>query len=213
MKNQLKRAVVVMIAVFFVLLLNPYQGASSTLWPATAVPGVVDVGPEAPVELGVGFRSDTSGTITGIRFYKADTNTGTHVANLWSSSGVLLASATFTNETASGWQQVNFSNPVSITANTVYVASYHTDSGHYSFDANYFATGLDNAPLHAPADGVSGANGLFAYGATSSFPNAGWRSGNYWVDPVFAASGSDLPPPHPGCKFYPMARDCNSGCC
>ena len=41
-------------------------------------------------------------------------------------SGTLLASATFTNESASGWQQVNFSNPVPITAGTTYVASYHT---------------------------------------------------------------------------------------
>ena len=114
--------------------------ASSTIWPATTVPGVVDAGPDSAVELGVKFRSDSSGSITGIRFYKASTNTGTHVGNLWSSSGTLLATATFTNETASGWQQVNFSTPVAITANTVYVASYHTNVGHYSDDLNYFAS-------------------------------------------------------------------------
>ena len=38
--------------------------------------------------------------------------------------GQLLASAPFTNETASGWQQVNFPAPVNIAANTTYVASY-----------------------------------------------------------------------------------------
>ena len=70
----------------------------------------------SPVELGLKFRSDVAGTITGIRFYKASTNTGSHVANLWSSSGTKLATATFTGETASGWQQVNFASPVSITA-------------------------------------------------------------------------------------------------
>ena len=114
------------------------------------------------MQLGVKFRSDVAGTITGIRFYKASTNTGTHVGNLWSSTGgQLLATATFSNETASGWQQVNFASPVSITANTVYVASYHANVGHYSQDSNYFATtGVDNAPLHALQNGVSGPNGV-----------------------------------------------------
>jgi len=56
------------------------------------------------VELGVKFWSDVNGSITGIRFYKASTNTDTHVANLWTSSGTLLTTAMFTGETASGWQ-------------------------------------------------------------------------------------------------------------
>ena len=60
------------------------------------------------MELGVKFRSDVAGTITGIRFYKAAANTGTHIANLWSNTGANLATATFSGESASGWQQVNF---------------------------------------------------------------------------------------------------------
>ena len=70
--------------------------------------------------------------MTGVRFYKASTNTGTHIGSLWTSSGTLLASATFANETASGWQQVNFSTPVAISANTTYVAAYLAPKGHYS---------------------------------------------------------------------------------
>jgi hypothetical protein len=157
-----------------------------TLWSSLTVPGVVDAGPDSPVELGVKFRSDVNGTITGIRFYKASTNTGTHVAHLWSSAGVLLATATFTGETASGWQQVLFSSPVPIAANTIYVASYNTPTGHYSFNSTYFeSAGLDSPPLHALADGVSGGNGVYAYGATSAFPSASYRSNNYWVDVMF----------------------------
>ena len=88
---------------------------------------------------------------------KPATNTGTHVGNLWSSTGSLLATGTFSGETASGWQQLNFTTPVAITANTVYVASYHTNTGHYSINTNYFtSSGVDNAPLHALANGVSG---------------------------------------------------------
>jgi hypothetical protein len=158
-----------------------------SIWAASATPGSVDRGADSAVELGVKFRSEVNGTITGIRFYKASTNTGTHVGNLWTSTGTLLASATFTNETASGWQQVNFASPVSITANTIYVASYHTDVGHYSGDQNYFASaGVDNPPLHALANGVS-PDGVYAYGSASIFPTGTYLSTNYWVDVSFSA--------------------------
>ena len=131
------------------------------------------------------FRADVNGSITGIRFYKATANNGTHLGKLWSSNGTLLASATFTGESASGWQQVNFSAPVSITANTVYVASYHTDAGHYSDSQNFFANaGVDRGPIHALANGVSGSNGVYIYGA-SAFPNQTFQATNYWVDIAF----------------------------
>ncbi len=47
--------------------------------------------------------------VTGIRFYKSAANIGPHVGNLWDSTGTLLATATFTDESDSGWQQVTFS--------------------------------------------------------------------------------------------------------
>jgi hypothetical protein len=161
--------------------------AVTSIWPSSAVPQVADSGPDNPVELGVKFRSDVAGTITGIRFYKAASNTGQHVGNLWTNTGTLLATAPFTGETASGWQQVSFATPVPIAANTVYVASYHVDSGHYSADTNYFSatTGVDNPPLHALPSSSSNRNGVFAYSANSVFPNQSWYSCNYWVDVVF----------------------------
>ena len=165
--------------------------ASSTLtiWPSSTAPGVVDSGPDSAVQLGVKFRSDVAGTIRGIRFYKAAGNTGTHVGSLWSSGGTRLANATFTNETASGWQQVNFPTPVAINANTVYVASYHAPNARYSINTNYFtSSGADNGPLHALANGVSGGNGVYRYGASNLFPNQTWNSSNYWVDVVFQAN-------------------------
>ena len=123
------------------------------------------------VEVGVKFRSDVAGTIQGIRFYKAAANTGTHIGNLWTSNGTRLATATFSDETASGWQQALFATPVAIASNTVYVASYHANNGHYSADLNYFpAKGVDNPPLHALTNGVSGGNGVYAYGVEQRLP-------------------------------------------
>ena len=82
-----------------------------------------------PVELGVKFTADFTGTITGVRFYKAAENVGTHVGSLWSAAGQRLAQATFTNETASGWQAVTFATPIAVTAGTTYVASYFSPRG------------------------------------------------------------------------------------
>jgi hypothetical protein len=161
------------------------SGLTYTIWPATATPDRADSDPNA-VTLGVKFRSDVAGTITGIRFYKMPTTTGTHVGSLWTITGTLLASVTFANETASGWQQMNFTSPVAITANTTYVASYHTPVGRYAVNSNYFATaGVDNPPLHAPSTTAGGGNGVYAYGPSSSFPNLTYTAENYWVDVVF----------------------------
>ena len=169
-------------------------GSVSSIWPSSTVPSTVDGGADNPVELGVKFRSDSSGYITGARFYKASSNTGAHVANLWSSTGTLLATAPFAGESASGWQQVTFPTSVPITANTVYIVSYHTNVGHYSFSSGYFSgQGFDNAQLHALADGASGPNGVYAYGSASVFPSNGYNASNYWVDVVF----NSTPPPPP----------------
>src|SRR5208337_3752927 len=115
------------------------------------------------VELGVKFKVDSTGFISSVRFYKGAGNTGIHVGNLWTLDGQLLATATFANETATGWQQVNFSTPVSIAANTVYVASYFAPNGNYA-DSGFFASsGVDNPPVHLLQNGVSGGDGVYTY--------------------------------------------------
>ena len=149
-------------------------------------PDIIDANDSNAVELGVQFRSDVPGNITGLRFYKSTSNTGTHVGHLWDESGTLLAEVTFTDETASGWQEAILTNPVPIAADTTYVASYHTNVGHYSLNSFQFQdSDVSCAPLHALQDGVNGVkNGLFQYGA-SSFPTNTFHSTNYWVDVVF----------------------------
>ena len=158
---------------------------AATLFSSSSKPSTVTENDPNAVDLGVKFQASTSGTITGIRFYKGPQNTGTHIGDLWSASGTLLASATFTNETASGWQQVNFSTPVSITAGTTYIASYHTNVGEYSANANYFANAHTSGPLTAPSSTSSGGNGVYAYGSSNLFPTSTFNASNYWVDVLF----------------------------
>ena len=93
------------------------------------------------VELGVKFVVDEPGFVTGVRFFKGTANTGTHVGNLWDSSGTLLASATFTDESGSGWQEVAFASPVAVEPGQTYVASYFAPNGRYHLSTDFFATG------------------------------------------------------------------------
>ncbi|MFI7642191.1 DUF4082 domain-containing protein [Nonomuraea sp. NPDC049400] len=161
-----------------------------TLWPSTTVPAVTSQNDPNAVELGVKFRTTSPGYIRGIRFYKGSGNTGTHVGNLWTATGQLLATATFSNETASGWQQVNFSTPVPLTPGTTYVASYHAPNGHFSVNRSYFTTPRTSGPLTAPASGTVGGNGVYTYSGTSTFPTSSVGQSNYWVDVDFAPSNS-----------------------
>jgi Domain of unknown function (DUF4082)/Bacterial Ig-like domain len=160
-------------------------GCPCSVFPSTATPATANVSDTNAVEVGMKFRSDVAGTITAARFYKGSQNTGTHVAHLWSGTGQLLATGTFSGESASGWQQVTFPTPVQISANTTYVISYHTDVGFYSATGSYFAGFTANSgPLHGLADGTDGGNGVYGYGA-SAFPTSSFGSTNYWVDVVF----------------------------
>ena len=167
-----------------------------SIWNNATVPSVPSAADSNASELGLKFKSAVDGNITGIRFYKGSSNTGSHVGNLWTSSGTLLGSVTFANETASGWQQQALPSPVPISANTTYVVSYFAPAGGYAVDLGYFATsGVDNYPLRALEDGEDGPNGVYAYSAVSVFPTQTYDSANYWVDVVFAESQVDTNPP------------------
>jgi hypothetical protein len=193
----------------------PVLAEAETVWPSAAVPTVASASDTNAVELGVKFRTTVDGLVTGVRFYKGSANTSTHIGSLWSSSGTRLAQATFVNETASGWQQANFGTPVAVAANTVYVVSYFTPGGRYSYDRNYFtAGGISAGSLYLLRHGENGGNGVYAYGSASSFPVNTYQASNYWVDLVFEPGTSTPPPPPPprDCSANPVvAENCLPG--
>ncbi|WP_309238603.1 DUF4082 domain-containing protein [Actinoplanes aureus] len=196
----MKKALVACLILLAGLLSVPEAAAAApcpcSIWSSTAVPANPSDSDTAAVELGVKFRSDTDGFVTGVRFYKGSGNTGTHIGHLWNASGTNLGTVTFTGETASGWQTATFATPIAISANTTYVASYYAPNGRYASDDGAFASaGVDNAPLHALRDGVDGANGVYRYGTGGGFPTNTWQSANYWVDVVFENNATDTAPP------------------
>lgn len=148
-------------------------------------PVTADSGDDAAVTLGLRFTPSTTGFITGVRFFKSSANTGAHTGTLWSAQAQRLATVSFTNETASGWQTATFATPVAVTAGTSYVVSYSTAVGRYSA-AEWFwaAAGRAAAPLKVA--GGFGATPAGVYSTNGGFPSDSYRSGNYYVDAVFS---------------------------
>ncbi|MBZ6077735.1 DUF4082 domain-containing protein, partial [Microvirga puerhi] len=169
------------------LSVNAPGSGPVSLFPASATPAILSSTDTGSVELGMKFQASTNGTVSGIKYYKGSGDTGTHTGKLWTSTGSLLGSVTFQNETASGWQTATFSSPVSITAGTTYVVSYHSN-GRYAATSNYFTNPTTNGPLTAPASSSSGGNGIYAYGSSSVFPSNSYQASNYWVDVLFNPS-------------------------
>ncbi len=166
------------------------SSVSATLWGKKAPTGAAVDSDRVSVELGTKFTAQSNGAVSGIRFWKNAENTGTHVGNLWDSSGILLASATFTNETASGWQTAALSKPVSLTAGKKYTVSYMAPNGRYVSSQNH------NFQSDTPSLAVGTKNsGVYTYGSKSAFPRNSWQSSNYWVDVQFTASNDSARPP------------------
>ena len=140
----------------------------------------------ASIELGVRFQSDTDGSITAIKYYRGTADSGDNDirdGNLWDANGNLLASVTFDSSPGeSGWQTAILDNPVAISADTIYIASYHTEDN-YVAQGGFFASQYDSpdGTLTAPAAN----NGVYVYGTGSNFPDSTYGDTNYWVDVVF----------------------------
>jgi Domain of unknown function (DUF4082) len=176
----------------------PFTGVS--LFGTSEGPGPADLANMALAgEFGVVFQASVPGTITAIRFYKNALNVGVHVGNLWTladDGSPALASVTFSDETATGWQQGNFVQPVHIDAATNYIASYHIDdTGTYSCTSGYFnSASRIVGVLTAPTDGDVCGNGRVTYGDTSARPTSTYNGSNFWVDVVFVPDNDFMLP-------------------
>ncbi|WP_153506153.1 DUF4082 domain-containing protein [Cumulibacter manganitolerans] len=162
-----------------------------SIWPAGTAPGTPATNDAGAIECGVRFRASVDAFVTGIRFYKGAGNTGTHTGSLWTNGGQQLATQTFTNESATGWQVVSIP-PVAISAGQTYIASVFMPAGHYAADAGYFQQAYDLPPLRALANGEDGANGVYRYGS-AGFPTSTFGSTNYWVDLVLSDDNAAAP--------------------
>ncbi|MBX3034921.1 MAG: DUF4082 domain-containing protein [Bdellovibrionaceae bacterium] len=171
---------------------EPQPGTTVSIFGNVAPAVAADTDPNA-VELGLKFQSSQAGQITGIRFYRAVDNSSGFVVKLYSANGNLLASANVpAGKPMPGWIEAAFASPVSISANTTYVASYYTSNGQYAYQTNGLLNAVTKAPLTALGNS-SGGNGVYAYGG--GFPTLSWQASNYYVDVLFKSASTPPPPP------------------
>jgi Domain of unknown function (DUF4082) len=167
----------------------------------SAMPETPVAGDAAPVTLGVKFRSSQPGKISGIRFYRGATSRDGYAVKLFAANGSLLAAAKTWKDTCAVpcWEQVNFASPVTLTANTTYIAAYYTSNGRYAADKNGLKDGYSTGPLTVPASGTVAGNGVFTY--SPGFPSQTSGDSNYFVDVAFTPTAST--PPRLTLRFDP----------
>lgn len=145
------------------------------------------------VDVGVKFNVHGAPFVRGAKFYKGVDNTGTHVAHLYDfTTSTELASATYTSESSSGWQTVNFSSDIPVIDTHTYMLWVSMPNGHYAVDSgntggsNYFDSTLAHGQYGNSEDVVyipSGDSGWYEYEPQSGAPGNATKA-NYWISPV-----------------------------
>lgn len=154
----------------------------------TQTPAVPVDSDTAAVTLGFKFYTTQAGTVSAIKFYRAARNGNGYTVKLFTAAGTLLGSVAVprdpTNGFVSGWKTATFAAPISLAANTTYIAAYYTSNGRYAATNDGLTTGATSGPLIAPASNASGGNGVYTY--STGFPTQTYQASNYFVDVVFA---------------------------
>ena len=174
-------------------MLNPFSSTFTTgTCPCIPMTGLVPktlsnptqdgrVGPGPwSYELGTKFVVDQAATLASVRFWKDSKETGSHTARIWTSTGTLIATLPFANETpGGGWQQANFATPLQLTANTVYIVSVNANA-FFVTTRSGLATQLVNGIARTAPTTLNGVYGS----AAGLFPTSSFSSTNYFVDVV-----------------------------
>lgn len=196
------------VAVFYSLVVNPILAQDSTNISAldtstySALTGTVETSDTQPIELGVKFRTDVSGQVSAVRFYRDVPIDSGYTVHLWTVTGELRGTgvAVEGQGPTPGWQTIQLYQAVPIVAGQTYIASYYASQGRYTVSNNFFTqTTIQNGPLHLLSDGEEGGNGVYAYG--EGFPTETYQASNYWVDVIFkptpsGSSSLSVPCPH-----------------
>jgi hypothetical protein len=169
--------------------IRPYAASAYSIWGGATVPSNPEAGAVGAREVGTVFTTSERGYISALRFYKGPANTGTHVGRLSTANGLVLASATYANESASGWQEVKLRRPVLLTAGSTYIVSY-TTNGRFAQDSWVFDHRTVSSGVLTATGGVAKAMGG-AWGAA--------ETNSYYADVVYSSSrrAGDVTSPTP----------------
>lgn len=157
------------------VIFTPVQTLFTTQMPASG-----NLTDNVDYELGMKFTVRRKGWITAIRYWRSPSDTGvTHVGKIWDANGSLLESVTFTDETASGWQEQALTTPRPIEGATQYVVSVNVH--------RYFPDTLNGlaAPAVSNGDLTAVVGGGLYNTVVGQYPQSSYMNGNYFRDVVF----------------------------
>jgi len=173
-------------------------GDPAGLWPSTFQATSTDCGSfdrdgnnfcyahDNGVELGVRFTTSEAVDIVGVRIYRTDS--GPVTGSLWLDGTRLAGPTAFAGTATHDWQDVMFASPVPVAPGHTYVASYFAPTSSYAFEYQFFTDGSTTVGPITALQAVAGSpNGVYCYGGC--FPTDTFRDTNYWVTPLWVASG------------------------
>ena len=145
--------------------------------------------------VGMHWQTSTAGDVWGGRIYRAASTWPTSEplkVMLWDGTGTLLASRTLpAYSEQSGWIDVRFDAPVSVSANTDYVIGYYTSNGRITYTNGVFENSsvTNSNHLTGQQNTISEFNGVYDQGSgitSSTFPaNQSANSAWYGIDVDF----------------------------
>ena len=139
------------------------------------------------IEVGVRFRADVDGFITGLRYYGAARRRRAS-ATCGREGGTQLASATFVGDSPPAGTRVSLSPAVRVTKDTNYVASFLVERRDLLRRPRLLQRARSTRPpLHAPA----GTNGVYKYGG--GFPTDSFDATSYGADVLFTPTDQTAP--------------------
>jgi len=156
---------------------------------ASAATGIFadDLRPQTPsdpdrraVELGVRFSPQKAGSVTALQYYQGPRTQGVQLATLWSASGKVLATVSFSPSAKVGWRTVPLRKPVPLAAHQTYVVSYHAPKGGYPVTEHDLAK-----PRTQNGFSLTANAGVYRYGSARLLPTKTYKGSNYFADVVF----------------------------
>lgn len=163
--------------------------ASYTLWGDGQPTTNVATFDTESVNLKTRFTVSVPGTISTVRFYKADGNQradGDRVVGIYEEGHVSIGHTGYLqpgDETASGWQTATLSVPFDVVPGKTYYALYTSFGGVYAYEYDVFAAGpITNGPLTAVGSEYMY---VYRYDENGDQLHGSYRDSGYFVTPVF----------------------------
>ncbi len=167
----------------------PASDASYSIWPDSLTPQTAADPETSRVTLGVRFSSSSPGQVESLQIYRTSKNSGKRVGKIWTAAGKLLTRVTLPATDRPGWQTVGLPSPLTIAADTNYVAAYVAPHGRYANTQH----ALSPSDPQVTKD-LTAWQGVYTYGR--GVPTRSWHDSNYLVDVVVNpdASGGGTAP-------------------